>query len=124
MESIYRREDADEAGKRIGKARREIARIQDELAAKRRAVIYALASDPDYVIFDVELFVSEHWPAGASWFEWEPLAVARGPGLSRGNDGHWSFLVAGGKRYGAQEVLGGECESIEVSFIGAGQADG
>ena len=84
---------------------------------QRRNVVYALAGNPNDVRFDVELFFSDDWPGNSEWRKWEPIAIVHGPGMLYREDDSWLFLTNNGVRYSAQQVLNGDCESVEVSLL-------
>ena len=129
MDSKYLGQAAQDALKELGEAQaqKDVQEAFQKMKDLRRHVIYALASDYDYVIFDVELIHRdpESRPiAGAHWCEWEPVALARGPGFGGkpldpgfGPRG-FAFTLADGTRVGAQDCLLGEGgDEVEVMFL-------
>ena len=89
---------------RIEAACKEREAAVREAIDARDTVIYALAADPHWLVFDGELFSAQARPDTTEWWEWEPVAIVRGPGLVQVDDGAWVYC-AGELRYGAQELF-------------------
>ena len=135
-ESTHRR--AVEQRKLGWQARQTIERGRTERNRSRWHIVYALAEDPDFVVFDAELFFGCPHPTNAllgdldweeaarrgargvlpqvEWEDWEPIAMVTGVGIEyhAGQDG-WRTTDA--DLLTAQQVLAGEARGATVVFL-------
>ena len=118
------------------KARDAIEKARNERIVGRWHIVYALADDPEFVVFDAELFHSTPDPMSnvgidwekavrlgargvvrnVEWEEWEPVAMVSGLGIEY-HVGQGGWRSWGADLLTAQQVLAGDAPGVRVVFL-------